>query len=526
MTLSPAHVAAGLLVAALLVSAQAGTRAAGARELVRDSHFHGGFVLLEPAPGKAVPYGLLPGTDPAEPNAWRLAQWSTKHRLEPGSPVTLPGGAVRFGNVAKSLTLGRAGSSDADITFAMEGSAEYGTRARKQNEPWVHLLVEQGFTDPPAIQDISSARLRISAKLLRSVLHRTPDYSPGIHAAHIQLFLTIQNLNTKSPGYGDFLWFGVPLYDDRERIPSPCMILDDFTRKFIYTPDAGVFTSESTHDKQWVTIDRDILPIILHGLRTAWQHGYLAASHDLADYRIAGVNLGWEVPGIFDVAAQVRDLSLEVTPGTPPLPEQPPSKLVQNLKAGKPQTVVCFGTSLTHGGAWVGELQEALNARWSGLAHVINGGEGAQYSTWWLAHLQERVLAQHPDTVLFESAINDAYSPYATSVEQARANLAEIVRRLLAQNPNCEIILQVMNPPTREHLTIRPNYRAYYEMWRDFAAEHGLRLIDHSLNWYVIQCTDGSKLQRYMPDGIHPSEEGCRQVITPELLRGLGMEGR
>ena len=174
----------------------------------------------------------------------------------------------------------------------------------------------------------------------------------------------------------------------------------------------------------------------------------------------------------------------------------------------------------------MGELQEALNAKWPGLAHVINGGEGAQYSTWWLAHLQERVLAHHPDTVLFESAINDAYAPYATSVEQARANLGEIVRRLLAQNPNCEIILQVMNPPTGEHLTIRPNYRAYYEMWRDFAAERGLRLIDHSLNWYAIQATDGTKLQRYMPDGIHPSEEGCKAVVTPEILRALGVEGK
>jgi len=50
--------------------------------------------------------------------------------------------------------------------------------------------------------------------------------------------------------------------------------------------------------------------------------------------------------------------------------------------------------------------------------------------------------------------------------------------------------------------------------------------VDHSLNWYVVQATDGAALQRYMPDGIHPSELGCREVVTPEVLRALGVEGK
>ena len=45
----------------------------------------------------------------------------------------------------------------------------------------------------------------------------------------------------------------------------------------------------------------------------AWSKGFLTASRTLSDYRIAGMNLGWEVPGVFDASAQVRDLSLTVT---------------------------------------------------------------------------------------------------------------------------------------------------------------------------------------------------------------------
>ena len=37
------------------------------------------------------------------------------------------------------------------------------------------------------------------------------------------------------------------------------------------------------------------------------------------------------------------------------------SNLVSNLKAGKQQTLVVYGTSITAAGAWVGQLQKVLN---------------------------------------------------------------------------------------------------------------------------------------------------------------------
>jgi hypothetical protein len=48
-------------------------------------------------------------------------------------------------------------------------------------------------------------------------------------------------------------------------------------------------------------------------LETAWQRGFLTESKNLADYRISGMNIGWEVPGIFDVEMQLRKLSLKAT---------------------------------------------------------------------------------------------------------------------------------------------------------------------------------------------------------------------
>ena len=48
------------------------------------------------------------------------------------------------------------------------------------------------------------------------------------------------------------------------------------------------------------------LPLLREGLAYAWGRGFLQESQALADYRLAGLNLGWEGPGIFDVALEFR----------------------------------------------------------------------------------------------------------------------------------------------------------------------------------------------------------------------------
>ena len=117
-----------------------------------------------------------------------------------------------------------------------------------------------------------------------------------------------------SPELSQFFFdVGIPLYDDRSRFPKEHKAQDfGGTAMFIFTPGGEVFADRSAHDRDWITIDKDLRPLFVESLETAWQRGFLRESRDLADYRITGMNLGWEVPGLFDVAVQVRDLSLEV----------------------------------------------------------------------------------------------------------------------------------------------------------------------------------------------------------------------
>ncbi len=199
------------------------------------------------------------------------------------------------------------------------------------------------------------------------------------------------------------------------------------------------------------------------------------------------------------------------------------SRLAGSLKAGKQQTVVTYGTSLTAGGAWVSQLQHALNARYPGLATVINSGQGAMWSKWGVDNLDARVIAKKPDAVLIEFAINDAYLDYRTSVAEARSNLTNMIDRILASKADTEIVLMTMNPPTGIHLERRPKIGDYYQMYRDVANARKLLLIDHAANWERILKKESDLFARYVPDGIHPGPDGCAQVITPAILQTLGI---
>jgi len=193
------------------------------------------------------------------------------------------------------------------------------------------------------------------------------------------------------------------------------------------------------------------------------------------------------------------------------------------IESGKQQTVITYGTSLTAGGAWVQQLQEALNHRYPGKAKLINSAKGAMWSTWGVENLGTRVIRKKPDTVLIEFAINDAYLPYKTSVEQAQRNLENMIERILKSNSACEIILMVMNPPVAVHLERRPKIKDYYQMYRDVAKDRKLLLIDHYPKWEKILNENAALFEQYVPDGIHPGPEGCKAVITPTIIKALGI---
>jgi len=283
--------------------------AAADRELIRDSHFQNGFFLLEPKPGQRIVYGQLAGPRPAAP-VWDLAQWSSRFPLQTNDPVITTGGVI-WSNAAKRVIAGRSETAMADLSLAVAAGVEYPRARQSMSEPWVHLLVQQDLENPPALGELAACPIHLEARLRHSRLVSTNDYSPAMHAAQFLVYLTVANRNPKAAGYQACFWFGIPVYDNRERMVS-AYEAQDFgdTKLFICTPATDNFARESLHDGNWVTYERDLLPLLRQGLEHAHAKGFIKGSSDLADFRPLGLFIGWEVPGRFDVEVQMRNLSL------------------------------------------------------------------------------------------------------------------------------------------------------------------------------------------------------------------------
>lgn len=197
--------------------------------------------------------------------------------------------------------------------------------------------------------------------------------------------------------------------------------------------------------------------------------------------------------------------------------------LIDNLKSGRTQHIITYGTSLTDAGDWVNQLRSTLALRFPGLVGVTNSGASGMASNWGVANLDERVVARNPDAVFIEFAINDAYKPYRISAAQSRKNLETMIDRILARHAQCQVIPMTMNPPINEHLDIRPAIEEYYAVYRDVARERKLLLVDHHVAWKAILDQGIDTFAPLVPDGIHPGAEGGRMVTVPNILRALNL---
>ena len=204
-----------------------------------------------------------------------------------------------------------------------------------------------------------------------------------------------------------------------------------------------------------------------------------------------------------------------------------PTTVFENLQAGKKQTVIAYGTSLTHQGAWTNELGWYFAKQFPDQVTFKNAAQSGKNSEWGLANFEERVLAHRPDLIIIEFSVNDAVTKGDITLEESRANLDKMVQALRQQNPKVDIVLQTMNPAwdapktaPKKSASERPNLEAYYEVYRSYAREHSLPLVDHYVTWRALQKNDPEKFQKAVPDGTHPNNSSS-QWLTGGAVKAL-----
>lgn len=193
---------------------------------------------------------------------------------------------------------------------------------------------------------------------------------------------------------------------------------------------------------------------------------------------------------------------------------------IHKLKNGIPQTIVIMGTSLSavpQGGNWTDIFSDKLNAEFGELVNIINFCHGGESSHDGLKILQS-VIDTKPDVVFIEYSMNDSHPYYGISVRESYDNLDTIVQGILKENPNCEIIIETMNPAYGKHAEQRSSLKDYYQAYRYYAYSHNMKFIDYYKMWLDV-LKDNQLQSTYIPDDIHPAQEGAEIVIIPTLMK-------
>jgi hypothetical protein len=282
--------------------------------LLRDTHFQNGFEINEPKPGKHVATGVIQPPAATDKPAWRLCQWNSTFDLSLSKPKILDVHAIRIANEAKSVTLSSNNPSN-DLILALDSRPEFAGKVRAQNQPWPHLLVEQSVQPIILFKDVSRIAFTIEARLLTNECFKFEGYTRNLHTAQFPLTFIVQNRNKQSKGFGDFIWFSVALYDERNPFSDLYAAKDtaDPSAKMIYSPPIKTFSQQTLHDGIWVTFSHpNLYPLFSEAICLAQKRGYLRDSPDMNDFAISSVNIGWEVTGINNVSIQIRNLDIKI----------------------------------------------------------------------------------------------------------------------------------------------------------------------------------------------------------------------
>jgi hypothetical protein len=289
--------------------------AATAESLFADPAFEHGFRLTGTSHAQIELNGSLlpPGARDAWAPRWRLAQWGSRVPLMPGVFEVGEDGSWRAANEAKTVVLSR----DDQVTLRLEvhGIREYGEHLRQFGEPWPHLLVEQRFADPIRVADHTALPFQLAFRVTRCMPAAwfMDDLDPGLHTAHVNAFWTVHPMRNGVVASNEMIWFGIPLFDARHAIPPGHRALDtgapDASGKFICTLDGERFWDTPTGNRQWHALSVDLKPLLAEALAISQEHGHLKDA-TLDELVLTSFNLGWELPGPYDAAIEVRGLRL------------------------------------------------------------------------------------------------------------------------------------------------------------------------------------------------------------------------
>ncbi len=289
------------------------------REHIEDSKFARGLAMSPLTPHEVISGGGFEKTNPdtlhfprpsEEKPAWQACQWHSRHNIA-HTQMTRTRHGRTYCNAGKRISLSRKGVLTLEILTSQEYSAP-----RKNGEQWPHLLIQQDFRPTIPLENVGRMVVSFDLRLLYCRQMMKPDeFDPSLHTAHTPFYLSLRNVNPKSADHGNSLWMGIQSFDYRyEQLSDKHEVSWDIgTARYIYQmPPRLLWGDIRFTDHRWHRLEADIMPHLRNAVSNLQERGLFKDTR-LEDFAVEGMNFGWEVPGTFDAAIQVKDFSLKTT---------------------------------------------------------------------------------------------------------------------------------------------------------------------------------------------------------------------
>lgn len=294
-------------------------------ELLEDPTFSNGFNLLGVSPvedGRTVykhlNYGDSVSSDD-EP-VWFMAQWWTPYDLLEGTYRKVDNVHI-YETESRKISINP--ENDGYLRIDLSSKKEYGEEDRAPGESWTHALIEQNFKETVGMSELKSLIVTLDFTIhYVNNLHEEEAYDPNMHAAQFLWYLTLQNVvaedsNPDEVGQrGDYLWFGIPIYDNRSDFIPQTAHIDQgaagTTNKLIYSMSSSNYFDEKIQFRKQYQIEVDVLPYLKDAFLYALSNNALINAQ-FENMQIGYMNLGWELPGSFEVASTIQNISIRAT---------------------------------------------------------------------------------------------------------------------------------------------------------------------------------------------------------------------
>jgi len=295
-------------------------------ELISDPTFKTGFYLKSPETTNVYTERHFDYQGTATPNqqVWNMAQWWTPFNFGLASETRVADHQYRYENESRYFEVN---SETGAMSFGLDSWKEYqkkfGGSRTSGSQNWSHFLLEQDFQNSVHLSQLASLDCGLKFSINKAQLFDEEHYTPSLHAAQFLWYFIVQNVvpDGSDPALvgtnGDFLWFGVPLYDNRsDYMPVFANYDGGFTgatNKLIYCMDNREYLPVNVGKPlvigQSYTIDVDILPAIKDAFVNGKKFGALS-NCQFQNMQVGYMNFGWELPGSFAVDCSIADWSV------------------------------------------------------------------------------------------------------------------------------------------------------------------------------------------------------------------------